>query len=97
MPHFFFAAILTFAPEVASLEMLCHSVNDLLKYGRPQKGELIGAGTQGNVYTCSNIKTAQGKPCVVKVVPVPNESVLEDLTLELHTTRYVFFCEGRLS
>lgn len=82
-----FPAILKFAPDVASLEMLCHSVNDLIKYGRPQKGETISAGAQGHVFTCLNIKTDEGKPCAVKVVPVPNESSLKDLTIELHTSR----------
>ncbi|KXJ21152.1 dual serine/threonine and tyrosine protein kinase [Exaiptasia diaphana] len=81
--------ILDFAPDVASLEMLCHSVNDHARFGRPQPGEMIGAGAQGNVFTCRNIVTPEGKPCVVKVVPVGSESLLKDLTLELHTTRTI--------
>ena len=90
-----FSAILKFAPDVASLEMLCHSVNDKLKYGRPHPGELIGAGAQENVFTCTNILTPEGKPCVVKVVPVSSETLLKDLTLELHTTRYVYLHKSK--
>lgn len=80
--------ILEFAPNLALLEMLAYGVMDKLKYGLPKKGELIGSGAQGKVFACTNIKTPENKPCVVKVVNVESEEVLKDLTLELHNTRY---------
>ena len=79
--------ILEFAPDLALLEMLAYGVMDKFKYGSPRKGELIGTGAQGSVFACDNIKTPEGKPCVVKVVSVAREEVLKDLTLELHNTR----------
>ena len=85
-------AIKQFAQNVASLEMLCHSVNDRLEYGEPEIGELIGSGSQGKVYKCLNIQTPEGKPCAAKVMSMSDDSLMTDLTLELHTTRYWHFC-----
>ena len=79
--------ILEFAPNLALLEMLAYGVMDKFKFGLPSKGKLIGTGAQGSVFACDNIKTPEGKPCVVKVVSVAKEEVLKDLTLELHNTR----------
>ena len=79
--------ILEFAPNLALLEMLAYGVMDKFKFGSPSTGDLIGDGAQGKVFACNNIKTPQGKPCVVKVVKVAREEVLKDLTLELHNTR----------
>ncbi|XP_068731829.1 dual serine/threonine and tyrosine protein kinase-like [Montipora capricornis] len=79
--------ILEFGPNIALLEMLAYGVMDKFKYGFPKKGELIGSGAQGSVFACENMKTSEGKPCVVKVVKVAKEEVLKDLTLELHNTR----------
>ena len=79
--------LLGFAPNLALLEMLAYGVMDRFKFGLPAKGELIGTGAQGNVFACDNIKTPEGRPCVVKVVSVTSEEVLKDLTLELHNTR----------
>ena len=79
--------LLGFAPNLALLEMLAYGVMDRFKFGFPAKGELIGSGAQGNVFACDNIKTPEGRPCVVKVVSVASEEVLKDLTLELHNTR----------
>lgn len=79
--------ILEFAPNLALLEMLAYGVMDKFKFGLPTKGKLIGTGAQGKVFACDNIKTPEGKPCVVKEVSVAREEVLKDLTLELHNTR----------
>ena len=79
--------ILEFAPDLALLEMLAYGVMDKFKFGSPSTGDLIGDGAQGSVFACNNIKTPEGKPCVVKVVKVAREEVLKDLTLELHNTR----------
>ena len=79
--------ILGFAPSLALLEMLAYGVMDRFKFGLPAKGERIGSGAQGEVFACDNIKTPEGRPCVVKVVSVASEEVLKDLTLELHNTR----------
>ena len=79
--------ILEFAPNLALLEMLAYGVMDKFKFGSPSQGEVIGTGAQGSVFACDNIKTPEGKPCVVKVVSVAREEVLKDLTLELHNTR----------
>ena len=79
--------ILGFAPSLAFLEMLAYGVMDRFKFGFPAKGERIGTGAQGEVFACDNIKTPEGRPCVVKVVSVASEEVLKDLTLELHNTR----------
>ena len=79
--------VLGFAPNLALLEMLAYGVMDRFKFGFPAKGERIGTGAQGEVFACDNIKTPEGRPCVVKVVSVASEEVLKDLTLELHNTR----------
>ena len=79
--------VLGFAPSLAFLEMLAYGVMDRFKFGFPAKGERIGTGAQGEVFACDNIKTPEGRPCVVKVVSVASEEVLKDLTLELHNTR----------
>ena len=79
--------VLGFAPSLALLEMLAYGVMDRFKFGFPAKGERIGTGAQGEVFACDNIKTPEGRPCVVKVVSVASEEVLKDLTLELHSTR----------
>lgn len=79
--------ILGFAPNLALLEMLAYGVMDRFKFGLPAAGDLIGSGAQGSVFACNNIKTPEGRPCVVKVVKVATEEVLKDLTLELHNTR----------
>ena len=79
--------LLEFAPNLARLEMLAYGVMETFKFGSPSIGDLIGHGAQGSVYACKNIKTPEGKPCVVKVVKVAREEVLKDLTLELHNTR----------
>ena len=79
--------LLGFAPNLALLEMQAYGVIDRFKFEFPVKGELIGTGAQGNVFACDNIKTPEGRPCVVKVVSVASEEVLKDLTLELHNTR----------
>ena len=79
--------VLGFAPSLALLEMLAYGVMDRFKFGFPAKGERIGTGAQGEVFACDNIKTPEGRPCVVKVVSVASEEVLKDLTLELHNTR----------
>ena len=79
--------LLEFAPSLARLEMLAYGVMETFKFGSPSIGDLIGHGAQGSVYACKNIKTPEGKPCVVKVVKVAREEVLKDLTLELHNTR----------
>ena len=79
--------ILGFAPNLALLEIMAYGVMDRFKFGFPAKGERIGTGAQGEVFACDNIKTPEGRPCVVKVVSVASEEVLKDLTLELHNTR----------
>ena len=77
------------APEVATLEMMAHNVHDAIKFGAPECGAKIGEGAQGKVFACKNIRSPEGKPCVVKVVPVSDERQMKDLMLELHNTRCV--------
>ena len=77
------------APEVATLEMMAYNVHDAIKFGAPECGAKIGEGAQGKVFACKNIRSPEGKPCVVKVVAMSDERQMKDLMLELHNTRCV--------
>ena len=88
--------IVKLAPKVALLEIEVFDVISRIRFGQPKIGQLISQGGQGGVYECLDILSANGRPCVVKVIFVSNEddTAMENLALEVHNTRYDIQCQS---
>ena len=88
--------IVKLAPKVALLEIEVFDVIARIRFGQPKIGQLISQGGQGGVYECLDILSANGRPCVVKVIFVSNEddTAMENLALEVHNTRYDIQCQS---
>jgi receptor-interacting serine/threonine-protein kinase 5 len=78
-----------FTPKIARHLLESTSLKDLIQYGLPKQGREVGRGQYGVVYECES--WANQRSCVLKSVIPPDDRHWNDLALEFHYLRLVFY------